>query len=321
MKLNKKGFGVAEIAIVILLIGILAAAVIAGFMGIKQNAHDAVDSQQKFAETMDHELKHTFPTILSTNQNGLHIKSGEYEVYDVSKYTVYGQKGDDGFNYGLRNDGTLYLYGHGYETNAIVGDYTPAGGTVIWDAAIGNNGNLYIEGVRIVGGGNRGQNSNFTTGYNNATKNNYAMFCWAGTTILNNVKLAMRNGGIYVENGATLVVKGENSEFIEEVPTRTSCAFLMASGRVVIEEGVFNKANSNRYLLYAYGSAQIEIYGGTFYKTNKSAAFQGPGSIIIYGGKFGFDPTAWKAPEATVTKSGSWWYVTSSAVPPEISFE
>ena len=77
MKLNKKGFGVAEIAIVVLLIGILAAAVIAGFMGIKKNANDVADEQGKIAQTMSNDLKHSFPIVLSDDQNGLIIKPGE----------------------------------------------------------------------------------------------------------------------------------------------------------------------------------------------------------------------------------------------------
>ena len=110
MKLNKKGFGVAEMAIVILLIGILAAAVIVGFLGIKKNATEHVDDEMSRSIEIIHQTKHAYPTILSGDTKSIRIKSGEYEVYEMGGYDILA--GGDGITVeiALHEKHLLYMY-------------------------------------------------------------------------------------------------------------------------------------------------------------------------------------------------------------------
>lgn len=284
MKLNKKGFGVAEIAIVVLLIGILAAAVIAGFMGIKKNANDVADEQGKIAQTMSNDLKHSFPTILSDNLSaGLLIDESQYEVYEMAGYSIKGGGAGSGI-YPVYNKGTLYITGNGTldESSAINGNF-PINSTVDNGyVAVENYGKLYLNDLVIKGGGNRYANRN------------YYMGCYNGSeTVLDNVRYITGAGAFGVQAGATLTIKGTNSSVTLISPKNqdkglTGFNLFYVMGTVIIEDGVFRMEKSSN--TYAY------IAGGNV--TIKKAIFQTPsgnqkgfniasgGSLTIHNGTF-----------------------------------
>lgn len=251
MKLNKKGFGVAEIAIVVLLIGILAAAVIAGFMGIKKNANDVADEQGKIAQTMSNDLKHTFPTILSTDlKNGLRIKEGEYEVYELGGYKLAAGTSVNGALY-VEKNATLFVSGNGTldDTSKI------AGSNRVKEAAINNYGNLTLSDLIITGG----------TIYNKNSR--YQLTCSGqSVTTLNNVKITGANGTISVGSKAKLYINGTNTTVIypyQACHSGCNLFYISYSGEVVINEGTFIvRDGNNKY--FALQGGTLTINGGEF---------------------------------------------------------
>lgn len=322
MKLNKKGFGVAEIAIVILLIGILAAAVIAGFMGIKKNAHDAVDSQQKFAETMDHELKHTFPTILSDDlTTGLSIGEGQYEVYEMAGYNIL--NGGKGSNvYPINNKGTLYVKGVGtLDRNSIInGNFSAKQG----GRAIANYGTLVLDDLIVIGG--YGERVYPVAGYTGSK------------TTLNNVICEGSAGIIYIEGEKTeLTINGTNSQLTFIVlpyfsnnggVTGRNAVWVAQGAKLTINDGVVNiKRDSNTYAWIELGT--IVINGGEFKSTSNQNGFTfayndptkvGTGELIINNGIFNCKATKggflnFAGTPAKVTISGGLFNCNKSSKP------
>ena len=85
----------------------------------------------------------------------------------------------------------------------------------------------------------------------------------------------------------------------------------------MINGGEFSFANvgQKRAYIYATNGATVYVKGGTFGKasTNSSykAGIMGTGTVIITGGTFGFDPSAWVADgyEATYDSTSKVWTV------------
>ncbi|MBQ1196870.1 MAG: type II secretion system protein [Clostridia bacterium] len=254
MKLNKKGFGVAEIAIVVLLIGILAAAVIAGFMGIKKNANDVADEQGKIAQTMSNDLKHSFPIVLSDDQNGLIIKPGEYEVYDLNgnnlkDFKNSGIKTSDNIKvdniYTIVNEGgDLFIKG--------------SGGTIEFSKyAIrhpsGTNGTTTIE--------------NTILKINHSTvAGNYAMYIFGGTLNLHNVTFKSVQRGVAALYGAKINISADKDEYEltnNQSSTGGYVIYAAAEGtEVTIDGGLYRSIPKN--MILCTEQATINVKNGTF---------------------------------------------------------
>lgn len=300
MKLNKKGFGVAEIAIVILLIGILAAAVIAGFMGIKQNANDVAEEQKEIAQTMSNELKHSFPTILSEDQKGLEIKKGEYEVYELGGYSITGKPlNGSSLNSGVINEGTLFITGNGTLDKSIaINSNLPSYNTGY--TAIDNYGDLTLSDLVVIGGGK----------YVRSKNQCYAIGCYGadGKITMNNVYYNTTNGGFYVADGATLILKGTNTYVTNLGSERTGAYYFYSYGyldaaekvkepdvwsSIIIEDGTYHMARWYTAFAYLVQNAKITVKGGNF--TAASGATPQYGFMVyndakleIEGGLFNF---------------------------------
>ena len=250
MKLNKKGFGVAEIAIVILLIGILAAAVIAGFMGIKQNAHNAVVSQQEIAESMDHNLKHSFPTILSKNQKGLEIGEGKYEVYELGGYKIV-PNSSGAYPVQVNEGATLYLSGNGTTDviSKVDGTSKPKNPTVV------NYGNLYLSDIVVEGGD-----------INRANREYQFWGMQYSVSELNNVVVSCGTRGILMYFDANIKIDGVNSKI----------------------EMRKNNGVSGQNLFYLYPRSVTTVNNGTLTckQQHNTMFYSAAGKIIINGGYF-----------------------------------
>lgn len=113
--------------------------------------------------------------------------------------------------------------------------------------------------------------------------------------------------GILADGGADVVF---NSGKIDHKPERTSryifCA-LDEGTTITVKDGTFKNDRARNNFFWADGGAVIYVEGGNFggVASNKKVVTSNGGKVIISGGTFNFDPTAWVAEGCTVTKIGS----------------
>lgn len=252
MKLNKKGFGVAEMAIVILLIGILAAAVIVGFLGIKKNANEHVKEEATKSIEIINQTKHAYPTILSSDlENGLKIKEGEYEVYELGGYKILdGATGVSPIY--VEAGGTLYVSGNGTldNTSKIDGTAQP---TI---AAVVNYGELTLSDL-IISGGNK-----------NVGTLAYAFACYGKSiTTLNNVKLVGGTAVTYVSGSTKLYINGVNTRIVlpyESCKSGRNLFYIYGNNTIEINDGTFSVEDQHNTYFYITGASTVTINGGQF---------------------------------------------------------
>ena len=121
----------------------------------------------------------------------------------------------------------------------------------------------------------------------------------------------LTRAGIFAGTGADVVF---NSGVINHKPERTSryifCA-RNAGTTITIKDGTFKNDRAKNSFFWADGDAVIYVEGGNFtgVASNNKVYTSNGGQVIITGGTFNFDPTAWVAEGYTATKSGSTWSV------------
>ena len=138
--------------------------------------------------------------------------------------------------------------------------------------------------------------------------------------VINEAVVVSNGGGISATNGAKLVFNG-NSVAVNA--TNTSARYNVYTdngGEVVINGGTFSFKNTSgrRAYVYAQPGSSVKIYGGVFGKPSTrsgyTAGIMGSGTILIYGGTFGFDPSKWVAPGYFTVKEGANWVVKAPVV-------
>ena len=117
--------------------------------------------------------------------------------------------------------------------------------------------------------------------------------------------------GISAEGGADVVF---NSGKIDHKPERTSRYIFCAHNEgttITIKDGTFKNDRAKNSFFWAEDRAVIYVEGGNFggVASNKKVVTSNGGQVIISGGTFNFDPTAWLAEGCTATKNGSTWTV------------
>ncbi len=148
--------------------------------------------------------------------------------------------------------------------------------------------------------------------------NNYGIFCNSGADVIfENVNILSNGGGIVVRDGASVEFNG-NSLAIES-PSTSQRYLFYAYGEgttITINDGVFSfEQNKKRGYGYIASDATMYIKGGSFgiasnHTTDPTAPLIADGGqIIITGGTFGFNPTAWVADGYEAVPSGSTWTV------------
>ena len=121
----------------------------------------------------------------------------------------------------------------------------------------------------------------------------------------------MTRAGVFAGEGADVVF---NSGKINHKPERTSRYIFCAHNEgttITIKEGTFKNDRAKNNFFWADGGAVIYVEGGNFggVASNKKVVTSNGGQVIISGGTFNFDPTAWLADGCTATKNGSTWTV------------
>ncbi len=159
----------------------------------------------------------------------------------------------------------------------------------------------------------------FTTG----SPTDYGIIVTNGTTTINGEgDIKSQGGGIGIVNGATVNFNGGNLDINTTSTSGRYLFYLEGEGSTLtITEGNFdfNKTqNQKRAYIYAGAGTTAYVKGGTFGKASTrsgyTAGILGEGTVIITGGTFGFDPTAWVAEGYKAVKSGDKWYVVADDV-------
>lgn len=169
-----------------------------------------------------------------------------------------------------------------------------------------NNGGTVTVKDTTINAGNPTNYSNITTGS-------------TATTVYENVNITAECGGIAVSNGAKVEFK---SGSVKIGPTgnggRYSFYLSGEGSTLTINDGNFSFTTTNNVkLAYIYAGAGTTVYinGGTFGKpatrSSYKAGILGEGTVIIKGGTFGFDPSAWVADGYEAVKSGTTWTVSA----------
>ena len=116
--------------------------------------------------------------------------------------------------------------------------------------------------------------------------------------------------GVYAANGADVVF---TNGVINHKPERSSrYIFCAQSGSTItIKDGEFLNDRPNNAYFWADNSV-IYVKGGNFggVASNNKVVLTNGGQLVITGGTFNFDPSAWVAAGYKATKNGSTWTVT-----------
>lgn len=132
-------------------------------------------------------------------------------------------------------------------------------------------------------------------------------------------------GGFQIAYDSTVEFNGGSIKISNETTNPRYTVYAVSSGtEVTINGGDFSfDTTKKRAYIYAGSGTKVYINGGNFGKAssrndynastgegiNYSLGIVGPGTVIIKGGTFGFNPTTWVADGYQAMKSGSTWTV------------
>lgn len=207
-----------------------------------------------------------------------------------------------------------------------------------FDTLVTNNGTVDMTNAKI-----ENDNTGFEN-YGDATLNGvtvnagtpgtqaygYAINAYAGsTTVLNDVVVNSANGAIGVTDGANLTFNSGSVDVDSKSTSGRYLFYVVGNGSTLTINGGnfdFNKTqNQKRAYIYAGAGTTVYVNGGTFGKASTrsgyTAGILGEGSVVITGGTFGFDPSAWVATGYKVVKNGNTWHVVAENVTAAVTFD
>ena len=192
------------------------------------------------------------------------------------------------------------------------------------NGTIMNNGDVTISGGNIendaVGIENYGEATLTDVVMNAGSSADYAAILGAGSeTTFDNVDIDSAGGGVGAVDGAQVTFNGGSVAVNTASTSGRYNFYAVGEGTVVtIEDGTFSFSktlNQKRAYIYAAGGATVYVKGGTFgpasARSGYTAGILGDGDIIITGGTFGFDPSAWVAEGYQAVKEGTTWTVSA----------
>lgn len=191
----------------------------------------------------------------------------------------------------------------------------PISSVSAFDAAINSNGDVVVEEkIESVGTGFQVERDvvfdfqgNELNAGSNADSRWYALEIYGENYVeINNANFT--RAGVYAD-GANVVF---NSGVINHNPERTSRYIFCAQNgsTITINDGTFKNDRAKNSYFWA-DAAAIYVKGGNFggVASNNKVVTSNGGQVIITGGTFNFDPTAWVAEGYAATKNGSTWTV------------
>ena len=140
--------------------------------------------------------------------------------------------------------------------------------------------------------------------------------------IVENASIYSKGGGVGVTNGANVVFNGGDLNINSKSTSGRYLFYLAGDGSTVTINGGnfdFDKTqNQKRAYIYASAGTTVYVKGGTFGKASTrsgyTAGILGDGEVIVTGGTFGFDPTAWLAFGYVAKKDGQNWVVENALI-------
>ena len=135
--------------------------------------------------------------------------------------------------------------------------------------------------------------------------------------VINDADIDSKGDGVAAANGANVVFNGDKLAVNSGSTSGRYLFYLDGAGSTItINEGEFSFSstlNQKRAYIYAGAGTTAYVKGGTFGKASTrsgyTAGILGEGTVIITGGTFGFDPSAWVAPGYKAIKDGSKYVV------------
>ena len=152
---------------------------------------------------------------------------------------------------------------------------------------------------------NEGESTLNANTLNLGNTNNYGVIVSgaAASLVINDANVNSLGGGLAATNGAYVEFNGD-ALYLNSASTSGRYA-IYAEGensKVVVNGGDFSwntAKNNKRAYVYCAAGATVEINGGTFAKPSTRAGYTagilGEGNIVIKGGTFAFNPSAWVA--------------------------
>ena len=141
--------------------------------------------------------------------------------------------------------------------------------------------------------------------------------------VLYDTQATVENG--YFTNGFQIVYPGakltfNGGEIAHDIASTSGryCFYAVDNAEVIINDGKFSFGNlaKKRSYIYAASGATVYINGGEFGKPSTHNDYKnvpiktaGTGKVIITGGTFGFNPSAWVADGYAATQNGTVWTV------------
>ena len=154
-------------------------------------------------------------------------------------------------------------------------------------------------------------------GDNNTLTIGHALMILAGTTTINDTDIYSYGAGFTVGYGANLIFNSGNLDINSPSTSGRYLFNVQSEGSSLTINGGnfdFNKTqNQKRAYINAEAGTTVYIKGGNFGKASTrdkyKAGIIGDGTVIITGGSFGFDPSAWVADGYTTIKKNDKWFV------------
>lgn len=217
-------------------------------------------------------------------------------------------------NIGADANATLNLNGSALTNNVFVAegaDVTINGG----DIAVDNS----ASGGNSCGFQNNGGNVTITDVVMNAgDANDYSNISHGGKVVYNNVEIDANGGGIGATAGAEVEFNGGSVAITSTSTNPRYNIYAVGEGTTVTINGgdfSFTATTLKRAYVYADAGTTVYINGGNFgvasTRSGYSAGIMGSGTVIITGGTFGFDPSAWVADGYVAVESNGVWTVSA----------
>lgn len=152
---------------------------------------------------------------------------------------------------------------------------------------------------------------------NSGTASDYANINY-GDVEYNNVNVTSNGGGVAVVDGAKATFNG-GSVAVDATTTNPRYNFYVVGegSELTINGGEFSiaKLSLKRAYIYAGTGTTVYVNGGNFgsasTRSGYTAGILGDGTVIITGGTFGFDPSAWVPATHQAVKDGTTWTVSA----------
>ena len=215
----------------------------------------------------------------------------------------FGNDYDEAAKYIISSDEEMIFNGTEFDTTVINnGTVDVINATIDTDkVGIQNHGNATLNDVEVKAG----------------SSVDYAGISYAGSvTEYNNVNFDAAAGGIGIRDGAKVVFNSGKVNVGNASTSGRYCFYITGAGsELTINGGNFSFSNVSNKRAYIYADADTTVYvnGGTFGKpstrSDYKAGIMGSGTVIITGGTFGFDPSAWVKTGYKAEKVGTNWVV------------